>query len=210
MATAGNVIKQSNFSSGVIYSKYWGEGELLPEGWGTRYRYYYFVATAFKWYASRGDVLIGYGVDCQSLQYWNGSSWVEIAYLENGDKKSCKFEINVSTDESVTNSTYRNTNCPWTHWRMRVHESEDWYPAKAKGRLDIFGLASHLSYDTNIKNKTITSFRAYGGVPWLQAADYAYTRTDSHIYQEFWDPAPRRGTPISAGNSEWLLIPKIL
>jgi hypothetical protein len=65
---------------------------------------------------------------------------IEIAYLENGDKKSCKFEINVSTDESVTNSTYRNTNCPWTHWRMRVHESKDWYPAKAKGRLEILDL----------------------------------------------------------------------
>ena len=209
MATIGNQINKANCSSAALYVKSWSsDGALLNSGSGSSRRYAYFVASVFVWRCDRRDVWIGYGTDYYSLQYWNGSSWIELRYQGGiSDKDTFNFEINITTTQSTSNGKFQTT-CGWTWWRMRVNNNDYW-PSYARSTLTIYGLGAHIAYDTYAKGKPIKGYlKSSQGVPLIHSNSTTYDVVPSNSYvSDLYNETSLRGSPVSAGVIEYAVLP---
>ena len=209
MATAGNVISKSNFSSGILFTRDWSsDGSLLADGSKSSHRYVYFVASVFVWRCYRRDVWIGYGTDYYSLQYWNGYSWVQMHYQNNvSDNQTFNFEINITTTESASRGKFQTT-CAWTWWRMRVNNDNYW-PSYARSVIRIYGLGAHGAYDTYVKDKKVVGlYQSSQGNPIIHSNSSTYDVVPSNSYvSNLFNETSLKGSPISAGIPEYAILP---
>ncbi|MFA5546393.1 MAG: hypothetical protein WDA14_12160 [Sphaerochaetaceae bacterium] len=209
MATAGNMISKSNFSSAILYTRNWSsDGALLSSGSKSYHRYVYFCASVFVWRCSRRDVWIGYGTDYYLLQYWNGSSWVSMHYQNNvSDNQTFNFEINITTTESASRGKFQTT-CGWTWWRMRVNNDNYW-PSYARSTLRIYGLGAHRDYDTRVKDKKIVGlYQSSQGNPITHSNSSTIDVVPSNSYvSNLYNETSLKGSPISAGIPEYAILP---
>ncbi len=209
MATKGVVTNKSGFSSGLLYSKSWGDGALVSSGSKTAYRHVYFVASVFTFRCYINDVWIGYGDNAYELQYWNGSSWVR-QHRQTGiaDKDSYMFEINIQTSEGASNGKYRaNSERIW--WRLKINNTNNYWPSNNTGVLKIYGLGAHRDYDNMIKGRQIKGYlKSSQGVPWVHSNSSVYDVAPSHSWvSALFNNTSLHGSPISAGIPEYAILP---
>ena len=209
MATAGSILGHSGFSTGVLFSKSWSDGQLVSSGSGSAYRHVYFVASVFTFRCYIKDVWIGYGLNAYELQYWNGSSWVtEHRQTNIGDKDSYMFEINITTSESASNGKYRaNSDRIW--WRLRINNTNNYYPSFNTGVLKIYGLGAHLDYNNRIKGRYIKGYlKSSQGTPYVHSSSSVYDVTPAHSWvSDLYNNTSLKGTVISAGIPEYAVLP---
>jgi hypothetical protein len=206
--TAGNIIQKSTFSTGIVYTKSWGDGQLSSSSSAGSKRYVYFTAAVFVLHAYVVDVFWGYSSQNYNLQYWSGSAWVSVANYSVEDKDTANFEINTTTSESASNGRFQLVT-GYTWWRMVIYNTNNYYPQKSTLRLDIYGLGAHLGYDTYVKGKQLKGlYLASTGVPYVHNSGTGYDKvpTDSYV-SSLYNETSLRGTKISASLPEYCILP---
>jgi len=207
MATIGNIVQKSNFSSGVTFEKSWGDGELVASGSGTSARHVYFTGSVFTFYGYVNNVVLGNSINDYTLQYWNGSAWTTLLSQTIQDTQNLLFEVNIETSDSVTYRHRATSDRTW--WRVIVRNTNNYWPSNNTGRLRLYGMNAHITYDTNVKGKLIKGYYlASTGVPYKHSSSTTYdvAPTDAWVSSLF-DETTLKGTFIYASLPEYCIMP---
>jgi len=208
MAGQGSFLQKSSFTSGILYEKSWGDGQLVASGSGTAARHAYFVASVFTFRGYINNVVFGNSVNDYLLQYWNGSSWVTLLSQGIQDTQSVIFEVNITTAESCTYRKQSSADKLW--WRMQVRNTNNYWPSNNTGRLRIYGLGAHLHYGSNVMGKRVKGYlQSSQGTPWVHSASAVndVAPTDSYV-SNLYNNTALRGSLISAGVYEYAVLPE--